>query len=152
VDDLDAFLAEVMPRLLAWCEAVHDGDIGEHEALWSHHDPVTLFGNAVPAARGWTDVSGGSAWVASNFRRSESFEYDVLAAGVSGDLGYVAGIERSDVTTVEHDEPVSSTLRVTTVFRREHGEWKVVHRHGDRYRPPEGKELTGQRWSTGGRL
>jgi hypothetical protein len=22
-------------------------------------------------------------------------------------------------------------LRVTTVFRREDGEWKVVHRHGD---------------------
>ena len=23
------------------------------------------------------------------------------------------------------------TLRVTHVYRREHGEWKIVHRHGD---------------------
>jgi ketosteroid isomerase-like protein len=23
------------------------------------------------------------------------------------------------------------TVRVTHVYRREHGEWKIVHRHGD---------------------
>jgi ketosteroid isomerase-like protein len=27
--------------------------------------------------------------------------------------------------------PESYTLRVTTVFRREDGEWRVAHRHGD---------------------
>jgi ketosteroid isomerase-like protein len=27
--------------------------------------------------------------------------------------------------------PAAYALRVTTIFRRENGEWKVVHRHGD---------------------
>ena len=152
MDDLDVFLADVVPRLSAWCEAIHDGDAGAHHELWSHHDPVTLFGSLVAARRGSDDVSAGTELVASNFRSSESFEYDVLAAGVSGDLGYVAGIERSAVTPAQRDEPSSATLRVTTVFRREDGRWKVVHRHGDHYDPPEGEELTGTRWSTSGRL
>jgi SnoaL-like domain len=30
---------------------------------------------------------------------------------------------------------VTYTLRTTHVFRREDGEWRIVHRHGDR--PPE---------------
>ncbi|MDQ3576616.1 MAG: nuclear transport factor 2 family protein, partial [Actinomycetota bacterium] len=33
----------------------------------------------------------------------------------------------------------SYTLRVTHVYRREDGEWKIVHRHGDQ--PPQGQGL-----------
>jgi ketosteroid isomerase-like protein len=29
------------------------------------------------------------------------------------------------------DPPQSTKLRVTHVYRREAGEWKIVHRHGD---------------------
>ncbi len=42
----------------------------------------------------------------------------MLAAGVGGDL--------------VGDAPAQAyELRVTTVFRREDGEWRVVHRHAD---------------------
>jgi len=30
-----------------------------------------------------------------------------------------------------NSRPSAYVLRVTTVFHREHGEWKVVHRHAD---------------------
>jgi ketosteroid isomerase-like protein len=53
-----------------------------------------------------------------------------VGAGVSGDLGYAATIERS-IARTHGSDPETLTLRVTTIFRREHGEWKVVHRHGD---------------------
>jgi ketosteroid isomerase-like protein len=47
------------------------------------------------------------------------------------DLAYTVGFEH---TAVSWDgvplEPY--TLRVTHVYRRENGEWKIVHRHGDR--------------------
>jgi ketosteroid isomerase-like protein len=72
--------------------------------------------------------------------RSEFCEYEVLAAGSSGDLGYVVAIEHS-VAARHGRPPVEFALRVTTVFRREDGACKVVHRHGDGY--DESKALPG---------
>jgi ketosteroid isomerase-like protein len=55
---------------------------------------------------------------------------ELLAAGVSGDLAYTVELEHTSVSI--DGAPVEPyTLRVTQVYRREDGEWKVVHRHGD---------------------
>jgi ketosteroid isomerase-like protein len=35
------------------------------------------------------------------------------------------------------------TLRVTQVYRREDGEWKVLHRHGDQLSVDHGQRLLG---------
>ena len=44
-------------------------------------------------------------------------------------MAYTAGLEH---TTASIDgQPRSYTLRATQVYRREGGEWKVAHRHGD---------------------
>jgi ketosteroid isomerase-like protein len=76
------------------------------------------------------EVSETFRWVASQFSKCESFRLEVIAAGVSGDLAYTVGYEHSMVS--RGDGCVrSNRLRVTHVYRRENGEWKVVHRHGD---------------------
>ena len=131
MDDVSAFLANVMPQLEQEVVAIHNGDAEPRLALWSHDDPVTLFG-AVMTREGWPQLEPAFQRLAASFRGSQSFEYDVLAAGVSGDLGYVVGIERS-VATRGDAAPVEYALRVTTIFRQEDGVWKVVHRHGDSY-------------------
>jgi len=46
-----------------------------------------------------------------------------------GDVAYTAGFEH--ISTSTDGEPRTYTLRVTQVYRREDGEWKVAHRHGD---------------------
>jgi SnoaL-like domain len=69
-------------------------------------------------------------WLASRFSNCESFTYEVIAAGASGDLGYLVGIEHT-TASVAGAAPQAYELRVTTIFRRENGEWKAVHRHGD---------------------
>jgi ketosteroid isomerase-like protein len=130
MDDVDAFVATVVPRLTEEVRALHRGDVTPRKALWSHRDPVSLFG-AVLTARGWDQVESAFDRLAARFSGSESCEYDVVAAGVSGDLGYVVGIEHS--TAGINGEPATYALRVTTVLRREDGDWKVVHRHGDPY-------------------
>jgi ketosteroid isomerase-like protein len=54
----------------------------------------------------------------------------VIAAGVSGDLAYIVGYEHSVVS--RDGGPVQPyTLRTTHVYRREEGDWRIVHRHGD---------------------
>ena len=97
--------------------------------LWSHEDPVTILG-AAKTVGGWREVEDLFDWLASNFSNGTSYELDVTAAGVSGDLGYVVGAERS-AASVAGEAPAQIALRVTLIFRREHGEWKEVHRHAD---------------------
>ncbi len=41
-------------------------------------------------------------------------------------------------------EPRPYVLRVTTIFRREDGEWKVVHHHGDALASKPGADVAGQ--------
>jgi ketosteroid isomerase-like protein len=127
--DVDEFLASVLPTLTAADTALHNGDAGPRIALWTRNDPVTLFG-ALQIRTGWRDIAPTFEWVASRFSDCESFEYEVLAAGVSGDLGYIAGVEHT-TAAIGDAAAQAYALRVTTVFRREDGEWKVVHRHAD---------------------
>jgi ketosteroid isomerase-like protein len=70
--------------------------------------------------------------LAASFSGSGSCEYEVLAAEAGGDLGYVVAIEHS-VASRRGSPLTSYALRVTTLFRRGAGAWKVVHRHGDGY-------------------
>lgn len=131
MEAVDQFVARVVPKLKEEAAAIHDGDVKPRMALWSRTDPVTLFG-AVMTRSGWDELEPAFARLAGSFSGSESFEFEVMAAGVSGDLGYVAGIERSRASR-DGGAAVEYALRVTTILRREDGDWKVVHRHGDRY-------------------
>lgn len=134
MDDVEAFVAEVLPLLREEVLALHRGDVGPRLALWSHEEPVTLFG-AILTQRGWDRIEPAFRWLATTFHGGESYDYEVLAAGVSGDLGYIAGLEHSFAATRPDADPGPYQLRVTTVFRREAGAWKVVHRHGDPFDP-----------------
>jgi ketosteroid isomerase-like protein len=44
-------------------------------------------------------------------------------------MAYAAGLERTSAAV--DGQQRSYTLRATQVYRREEGEWKVAHRHGD---------------------
>jgi ketosteroid isomerase-like protein len=128
MDANEAFAAEVIPLLRDEVAALHDGDLGPRLALWSRKDPVTLFG-AWLSARGWEQIEQVFLRLGETFRGSKGIEYEVIAADSSGDLGYVVALEHSSVELPEG--PRDYTLRVTTILRREDGDWKVVHRHGD---------------------
>lgn len=56
---------------------------------------------------------------------------EILQSGASGDIGYWAGFQRATVKLRGQAEPQVMNLRVTEIFRRENGEWKLVHRHAD---------------------
>jgi ketosteroid isomerase-like protein len=126
--ETEDFLGSVLPRLTEADAALHDGDAAPRIAIWSHEDPVTLFGAALMGS-GWPEIRQVFESLASRFSNG-TYEYEVIAAGASGDLGYVVGIEHS-TASVDGATPEAYDLRVTQVFRREDNEWKVVHRHAD---------------------
>jgi ketosteroid isomerase-like protein len=129
MSELDDFLSAVLPRQLHADTEIHNGNAKPRKDLWSHQDPVTVLG-AAKTVSGWHDVEGTFDWLASNFSNCTSYELDVMAAGVSGDLGYIVGSEHT-TASVGGEAPAPYALRVTLIFRREDGEWKAAHRHAD---------------------
>jgi ketosteroid isomerase-like protein len=126
--ETERFLDEMVPRQRAAEQAIHNGDAEPRLALWSRTDPVTVFG-AKMSTSGWPDVEQMFRKVASWFSDSKEYEFEVIAAGASGDLAYTVGYERNQVKV--DGQPRTYTLRVTHVYRREDGQWRIVHRHGD---------------------
>jgi ketosteroid isomerase-like protein len=130
MSDLQEFLDTFVPRQEAADHELHNGDPEPRIKLWTREDPVTVLGAFGVAASGWKEVSETFEWVASQFKRGESFRLEIIAAGVSGDLAYTVGYEHSMVSR-DGGPAKPNRLRVTHVYRRENGEWKIVHRHGD---------------------
>jgi ketosteroid isomerase-like protein len=126
--EAEDFLGEMLPKQVAADRAIHNGDAQPRRALWSHHDPVTAFGAAISAS-GWKELNAMFDTVASWFSESQEHDLEVVAAGASGDLAYTVGYEHNRVTV--EGQPRAYTLRVTHVYRREDGAWKIVHRHAD---------------------
>jgi ketosteroid isomerase-like protein len=130
------FLATVLPLMKAADTALHNGDPAERRAMWSQTESATLFGAAFTVS-GWEDISSVFDRLGHQFSNCTSFAIEVIGAGVSGDLGYVAAIERT-TASIGGRAPQYYALRVTTIFQLEDGEWKVVHRHGDPYEDAAG--------------
>jgi ketosteroid isomerase-like protein len=79
---------------------------------------------------GWDAVLRTINWVASRFDDCRDYDYELVAADVHGDLAYTCGFERYTATR-PNGGSVATELRVTQIYRREDGMWKIVHRHGD---------------------
>jgi ketosteroid isomerase-like protein len=67
--------------------------------------------------------------LAETFSEATSSDIELVAADVSGDLAYT--VHREITSTSVNGQHRDYVLRVTQVYRREDGGWKVVHRHGD---------------------
>jgi ketosteroid isomerase-like protein len=130
MSELDDFLDDILPRQLAAERALHNGDAEPRLKMWSRNDPVTVLGALGIAQSGSEELTNAFHWLAEKFSNCTAFDFELLAAGVSGDLAYTTGVERA-TRSWDGGPPESTTLRVTHAYRREDGEWKVVHRHGD---------------------
>ena len=128
MSDFDDFMAWAQSRLREAETALHNGDPGPRLAIWSTREPVSVLG-AARSAVGLQEVRDLFRSLGDTFSDCTSYEYEIVAADVVGDLAYTAGYERTQASI--NGEPRQYVLRVTQVYRREDGEWRVAHRHGD---------------------
>jgi ketosteroid isomerase-like protein len=80
-------------------------------------------------AYGRQELDGLFTDLGSAFSDCTSYVFGLRAYGVSGDMACTAGLEHTSACV--DGEPRTYTLPVTQVYRREEGEWRVTHRHGD---------------------
>lgn len=131
---------ELLERYHESLDAFVTGDPEPTKLLWSRADDVTLANPLGPPARGWSEVAATIDRAAAQIREGEPCNYELVSGSVLGDLGYNLEIERTRAKVGPADEVRAITLRVTTIFRREAGEWKIVHRHADPLTDPRSLE------------
>jgi ketosteroid isomerase-like protein len=128
VSDEDRFIAWTQSSLRDAETALHNGNAAPRLAIWSSREPVSVFG-AGRSATGQKQVRELFVALAEAFSDCTSHVYEIVAAEVIGDMAFTAGYERTEASIDE--ERRQYVLRVTQIYRREDGEWKVAHRHAD---------------------
>ncbi|QHT68771.1 DUF4440 domain-containing protein [Rhodocytophaga rosea] len=104
--------------------------------LWkeqvSRSEDVAIMGGFGAYEKGWQQVGARYEWASARFKPSGAkAEIEYLSIAVSGDLAYTASVERSKVHYADTGKVEPMTLRATHVFKKENGEWKLLHRHAD---------------------
>jgi ketosteroid isomerase-like protein len=130
--DIDSGFRQFLPRFEEGTRRFISGDAGLWEQNASHSEDATLMEAWGAYEKGWKQLAPRYGWAVARFqKKAATLQTEYLASGVSGDLAYTVTIERSTTVLVGQDAPRSMTLRVSNVFRREEGAWKLVHRHTD---------------------
>ena len=109
-------------------EAMANGDASSMSNIWSHEDDVTTMHPIGGREQGWDAVRGAWEGVASASTDGTVTRTDQVIR-VIGNGAYELCTESASMTLA--GEPVSLEGRATNVYRKEKGEWKVVHHHAD---------------------
>ena len=104
------------------------GDASSMADVWSHEDDVTTMHPIGGREESWDAVKGSWEGVASMSEGGEVTRTDQLIR-VTGDLAYELCTESASMTIA--GDQLSLEGRATNVYRKENGEWKVVHHHAD---------------------
>ena len=107
------------------------GDISAFEAIWSEADDISHLG---PMGATYT---GRTAVMEELARESAmGFEGTLVVDDhqfvESAEMAYLVCMERTCGMT-KAGEAIKSDIRATTIFRKESGQWRVVHHHTDRF-------------------
>jgi ketosteroid isomerase-like protein len=106
------------------------GDATPYKACWSQQEDVSIFGAWGAYEQGWSQVGPRLDWAAARFQGG-TLVCERLAQGWSGDTGYSIWLEKDMARLLGQEEASPFVLRVTHLYRREEGQWKVIHRHAD---------------------
>jgi ketosteroid isomerase-like protein len=113
------------------CDAFALGDPAPIKALYARGEDVVLANPFGGASRGWRAVSQALDYASSNFREGERVRFEEVSRYSSTDLVTLFEREHWETKVGARNEPAPFDLRVTTTFRLESGEWKIVSRHAD---------------------
>ncbi len=96
--------------------------------IWSHSSAVTTMHPIGGRQVGWKDV-----WATWDQTAQVASEGQVKLQDqfiqVVGDMAYEIGVENADFRIA--GQKVTDQVRVTNIYQKEAGTWKIVHHHSD---------------------
>jgi len=130
---------QFMKRRTEIALAYVNGDAGPLDDIATRREPAHFFGPNGGHADGVEAVGRDYRDGAAHFQAGGDSRVEVLQAQDSGDLAYWVGLQHAHVRVKGKPDPVLMDLRVTEIYRREEGGWKLVHRHADMLAEPQRK-------------
>jgi ketosteroid isomerase-like protein len=82
-------------------------------------------------------VTGAQSVAARYLKGAEAFQpngtsrFEVMHQSNDNSLGFWTGLQIATVQLGDMPRPVNMRIRVTEVFRKDDGQWKLIHRHAD---------------------
>ena len=134
-DDLD----QVIERYHHAADEFSRGNPDPVKDFYSNRDDVAIANPFFPLTRGREQVVERLERSVQNFRDGE-VGFQNVVKWVSGELACIVELEEWRTKVGDREEVTPFTLRVTTLFRAEGGDWKVVHRHADPITTPQPAE------------
>jgi SnoaL-like domain len=130
--EFEASVKAAIARLRAAMAKVANGDVSAIKQLYSQTADATSF-------YGWGGYEKGAAavakrwdWAGSQFKGG-TVRYENVSTVATPEMFYVTDIETFENQRVAGVDGVTGwSNRVTHIFRREAGEWRLLHRHGNR--------------------
>jgi len=120
-----------LPKWERYIDSISSGNSTLVKENASHSDDITIMGAFGGYEKGWAQVGARYDWAAAQMKgtqpKKSKIEYiDIV---ISGDLAYTVALASTvqGYTNSEKDPK----LRVTEIFRKENGSWKLLHRHAD---------------------
>ncbi len=137
--ELTRSVESAIARLHAAMGGVANGDVGAIKALYSHTADATSFYGWGGYEKGWQAVSARWDWAGQQFKGG-TVSYLNVTTVVTPTLFYTTDIETFRMNAMDGMGGATGWLnRVTHIFRLEDGDWRLLHRHGnrleDQYKP-----------------
>jgi ketosteroid isomerase-like protein len=106
-----------------------NGDPGPMVEVWSHGSDVATMHPLGGRELGWEEVQAGWEQAAQAISEGQISLDDLVVVPISDDVAYTLGTEHGQMKV--GGEPVRIDWRVTNIYRRDGGGWKIVHHHAD---------------------
>ena len=106
-----------------------DGDPQPMMEVWSHGSDVANMHPTGGRQIGWEEVRASWEQAAQAFSKGLVSIVSLVVVPLSDDVAYTLGTEHGQATL--GDKTVGIDWRVTNIYRREEGEWKMVLHHTD---------------------